>query len=291
MQLRFGRIGVAGVGLIGGSISFRLLRDGLADEARGLDVDASALDFARSHGIISHISSSESDFMRDLEVLIIATPIRQMEELSLKLIPHAGGDLKAVIDVGSTKAFVGKRLSEIWGEIYVGLHPMAGKELGGPQNASPDLFEGACCVIVPQSSTSEEALSIAFELAKAIGASPIRMGPEEHDAIVACTSHLPMFLAMALSATAGAEKRRLPLLPKLVAGGFRDTTRVASGSPWLVSDIWATNASAILPLLDGVIQWLCKIKTSSPEEIEALARDAKAAREEILREAPSRWTA
>ena len=58
MQLRFGRVGVAGVGLIGGSISLRLLRDGLADEARGLDVDASALDFARSHGIISHISSS-----------------------------------------------------------------------------------------------------------------------------------------------------------------------------------------------------------------------------------------
>jgi len=290
MQLRFGSVGVAGVGLIGGSISLRLLRDDLVDGARGLDVNASALDFARSHGIISNVSSSESEFMRGLEVLIIATPIGRMEEVSLKLIPHAGGDLKVVIDVGSTKAVVGKRLSEIWGEIYVGLHPMAGKELVGPQNASPDLFEGACCAIVPQPPTSEKALSIAFELARAIGASPIRMSPEEHDAIVACTSHLPMFLAIALSAAAGAEKHRLPLLPKLVAGGFRDTTRVASGSPWLVSDVWATNASAILPLLDRVIQLLCKVKMSSPEEIEALARDAKAMREEILLNAPSRWT-
>ena len=90
---------------------------------------------------------------------------------------------------------------------------------------------------------------------------------------------------MALSAKA----LKAPPSTPAASRGFRDTTRVASGS--LCFDIWATNASAILPLLDGVIQWLCKIKTSSPEEIEAFARDAKAARKEILREAPSRWTA
>ena len=129
------------------------------------------------------------------------------------------------------------------------------------------------------------------ELASALGCEPLQLEPAEHDTITACTSHAPMLLAMALALTAGETREAHPELPMLSAGGFRDTTRMASNPPWLAADVWANNREAIGAVLDRLIEKLNHLKNMSPGEMLEMAEKAKEARETILAEGTGRWKA
>jgi len=202
--------------------------------------------------------------------------------VSLDALPFAGDGLKAVLDVASVRAGVGQELADIWGPRHLGFHPMAGTEKGGIKNASEDLFLDAAVAIVPSHQTSEEVKDLGMELASAIGARPLTMEPREHDEITACVSHLPMLVASALSLVAGERMKALPALPSLAAGGFRDTTRVASGPSWLISDVWARNGKAIGWVLRRLVEVLKAMDEATPGEMERFAKKAGAARKALL---------
>ena len=274
-------IGIIGLGLIGGSIGKGLLKNEASHNVLGWDVNEDAIDVALASGAVTHACEPEK-MAGKAELLILAVPPSQMKLLSEKVAPFAGKGLKAVTDTASTKSAIVKQLSAIWKEKYVGLHPMAGKEKAGIDNSSADLFEGAAWAVVPSAISSKEAVEMATDLVCALHSIPITLTPEEHDAIVAVTSHLPMFLATALVTLAAQRASRNPKLSKFVAGGFRDTTRVASCQPWLISEVWETNEGFIKEALKDFINILSEMSSKDSKSLAEMATEAKRARESLL---------
>jgi len=275
-------VGVVGVGLIGGSIAAALRKGDRNLAISGWDRDEDALGSALARGILTKAAASLRALVSEVDLLILALPIRHLVPVSRDALPFAGEGLRAVLDVASVRAGVGQDLADIWGPRHLGFHPMAGTEKGGIGNASEDLFRGAVVAIVPSHQTSEEVKALGMRLASAIGARPLKMGPGEHDEITACVSHLPMLVASALSLVAGERMKALPGLPSLAAGGFRDTTRVASGPSWLVSDVWARNGKAIGEVLRRLVEVLQAMDEATPGEMERFAKKAGAARKAVL---------
>ena len=274
-------VGIIGLGLIGGSMGKRLLQCGWTKSILGWDSDENVLKRALVSEAITEICGPQQ-MVRQVDLLILATPPGQMVRLSQTIAFHSGDNLTAVTDTASTKHLLSKELSDIWKERYVGLHPMAGKEKGGIDNASADLFVSAVCGLVPTSSSSKNALELAKELICALGAKPVVISPEEHDEILAVTSHLPMFLATALTALAAARASKHKDLPKFIAGGFKDTTRVASCPPWLIADVWETNKGFVSQAIKDFVHILSEMSKMDPKDLLNFAGEAKESRDGLL---------
>jgi prephenate dehydrogenase len=129
---------------------------------------------------------------------------------------------------------------------------MAGGERSGVGAASAGLFDGARCVLTPTPRTDSQAIDVVERLWAGLGASVIKLSPSAHDELVAAVSHVPHVAAAALvnAAAAAAEGRAL----SLAAGGFRDTTRIASGSPDLWRDICLMNREPVLAMLKSYLR-------------------------------------
>jgi prephenate dehydrogenase len=154
-----------------------------------------------------------------------------------------------VTDVGSVKATV---VSAIAAARFVGGHPMAGSEQEGPDGADRDLFVGANWVLTPVDRTDPAAFALVRQVVAALGAEPIALPPERHDALVALVSHVPHLVAVTLMAVAAERGEEHAVLLRLAAGGFRDMTRIAGGEATIWPDIFTNNTSAILEAFDAV---------------------------------------
>jgi prephenate dehydrogenase len=176
-----------------------------------------------------------------------------------------------VTDVGSVKAPVVRDLESLVagaGGRFVGSHPMAGAEKTGVCAAQADLFQSAVCVVTPNRHTPAAALRRVERLWRGVGCRLLRLSPERHDALVSRSSHLPHVVAATLAATVLA-----PGQPReqaaLCATGFRDTTRIASGSPEMWRDIALANRKPLRAALDGFVREL--------QAVQALLRRGDAA--------------
>ncbi|HEY8345883.1 MAG TPA: prephenate dehydrogenase/arogenate dehydrogenase family protein [Symbiobacteriaceae bacterium] len=233
-----------GVGLIGGSLGMAWRRSGAAAEVVG--IGRRPLETALRLGAVDRYVTDPEEGIAEADVLVLAGPvgaiIQQAAEYGHLIRPGT-----IVTDVGSTKAAIVRAWEEHLpqGATFVGGHPMFGREQAGVENASPDLPAGCRYILTPTVRSDPRAVEAVADLARAAGAVVRRMSPEEHDARVAVISHLPQLVATALAATAGEEDRRLGGVLDLAAGGFRDTTRVASSPAGMWADIFLTNAGAI----------------------------------------------
>jgi prephenate dehydrogenase len=184
------------------------------------------------------------------DIVVLAAPVRAI----LALIPQVGAAVKPgalVMDLGSSKAAVCAALGAVPPQVTaVGGHPMCGKERGGWGAADPALYQGAPFVLVPTRRSTPAALERAAALAQAVGARPLVVEAERHDAAVAAISHVPYIMAVALVAAAQEQTATDPLAWTLAAGGFRDTTRVAAGEVTMMRDTLLTNPVAVLAHLD-----------------------------------------
>jgi prephenate dehydrogenase len=165
----------------------------------------------------------------------------------------------------------------------VGGHPMAGSEQDGVDGATHDLFEGATWVLTPTSGTDAAAYAQVRQLVGAMGADVLALPPEDHDALVAVVSHVPHLTAatlMRLAATRGEAQRALL---RLAAGGFRDMTRIAGGSPAIWPDICGENRAAIVDVLDDLLAALAEMR-------EVVARGDRTGLLDLLEEARSART-
>ena len=168
--------------------------------------------------------------------MILATPIGGIHDL-LQLF---GPELEAgtiVTDTGSTKVEVLR-----WAEEYlpsavdfVGGHPMAGKELSGPEAAEADLFQDATYCIIPGNGADQVAVRVVTQMAEVVGAKPYFIDAAEHDSYVAAVSHLPLVLSTVL-VRLNSGNPAWPEVAKLASGGFRDVSRLAAGSPEMSRD-------------------------------------------------------
>ncbi len=283
MRLENCDVGIAGVGLIGGSIAAALAPGGRCRSVRGWDRDPEVTNRAVQKGFLHEASDSLEDLASRVDVFVAAVPPGAIVDVGRRAFSASGGKVLAFFDTGSAKRVVAKALARDWRDRYLGFHPMAGREQGGIENADGSLFEGCVTALVTVPETSRETKDTAGELAAALKcAKTVEMDPQTHDKTVACISHLPVFVAMALSLAAGECQKDLPGLHELAAGGFRDTSRVAQGPSWLVAEMWEQNGDVIAPLLRRTASLLEVMAASSKGEIAAMSERAATSRKSVL---------
>ncbi len=244
-------VAVVGVGLIGGSFAAALKRLDGGPRVVGVDVDEPTLGYALEHGIVDDAALAGSDAARGwlgaegVDLVVIATPARFAAEW-LRVLGDEGF-CGIVTDVASTKAGVLAAVADALpdGARFVGGHPMAGSERSGVTAARGDLFDGAYWLLTPTRETDPGAYSAVHALVSSIGARVISVDALAHDEAVAIVSHVPHVAAAALVDLASAHAGERGELMRLAAGGFKDTTRIAAGSPDLWTGICLDNADAL----------------------------------------------
>ena len=268
------QITVVGLGLMGGSLAGALR--GQCRSVVGVARRAETIDAALAQNLVDRGTTDLADGVREANVVVLATPvcviIRQLAEIG-PLLPE--GCL--LMDMGSTKAQIVAEMARLPDHVQpLGGHPMCGKETSGIEVADPALYQGRTFILSPLERTSEAALASGIALAGAVGARPLVLEPERQDALVATVSHLPYLLACALVATADATTSADPAAWEIIAGGFRDTSRVAGSDVTMMVDILMTNREKVLHAVD-----VCQAKLSN------LARLVEASDEKDLRTALS----
>lgn len=287
------RVLIVGLGLIGGSIGLALRRwseerkvDGRKPlEVTGFDPNLDHQRAAEKLGAVDKGAWDLTKAVRDADVIVLATPVVAMREVMQDLAPN----LKAgaiVTDTASTKESVLRWADEVLppNVHFVGGHPMAGKTQS-IEGAEVDLFSGATWCISPSVRASEDAVRTVLGLVAAAGAEPYFIDPGEHDAYVAGVSHLPFALSASLM-NAVSRDPSWREMKSLTASGFRDTTRLAAGSPAMHRDILLTNREAVIRWIDAVTGTLGELRSTlaadgeqTETELDAFfseARDARA---------------
>lgn len=222
--------------------------------------------------------------MSGVDLIVLATPIGVLPEIMQGIAPHLPPGV-VVTDVASTKGQVMRwAAAYLPGVSFVGGHPMAGREKTGLEAAQAELFQGATYCIVAPPGTPPQAVEGVRDMALAVGSTPVMLEAAEHDHLVAGISHLPLLMAVALVRAAAADPA-WPTLQRLASTGFRDTTRLASGSPEMGRDICLTNRQAIAGWLDRFSRELAALRAMverGDTSLEEALREARALRERWL---------
>ena len=279
----FQRVAIVGVGLLGASLGLALKERKLARHVAGVGRSNSpSLQIALEKGAIDSAHTDPAAGAAAADLVVLCTPIRQFPDM-LKAIAPALKPGALVTDVGSTKQQVMTWAAALLPPAvqFVGSHPMAGSEQRGPEAARADLYDGTYCFIC--GGAAEAATRIAA-LWHALGVRTKRIDAARHDQLVAAISHLPHAAAFTLVNTAA----RFPDALPAIAGGFIDTTRVASSDVTMWTDIFLTNPDAVTSLLDEYIADLGALKQAIARGDEGTIRqtltNAKQTRDQLVRQ-------
>ncbi|HNV85349.1 MAG TPA: prephenate dehydrogenase/arogenate dehydrogenase family protein [Candidatus Omnitrophota bacterium] len=239
--MRFKKVTIVGIGLIGGSLGLALRKKFPGIEVIGLSRSLQKIARAKKKGLIDWGSRDPRKAFSNADLIVIATPV----SLIFQWIREAEKWAKpgtVVTDVGSTKGEIVRRAErEKFRNIrFVGSHPMAGSHESGMEFAEKDLFKGSLVFVAKTRQTDSGALKAMIVFWKKICGKVIVLDPVKHDRIVADISHIPHALASLL--VQNVPSRSLPF----ASSGFLDTTRVAQGDPRLWTDIFRTNKTSIL---------------------------------------------
>jgi prephenate dehydrogenase len=282
--VRFRKITIIGVGLLGGSIGLAVKRRRLAHEVAGFVRRRASLRDCEKAGATDYATTDLPAAVSNADLIILCTPLSQMRPRVIGMLPALKRGA-IVTDVGSVKAGVVRELESLVqkaGAHFVGSHPMAGAEKTGVRAARADLFTNAVCVLTPTKRTAPAAIRKVEEFWKSLGARTLRLAPEQHDALVSRSSHLPHIAAAALVNLVLAPARP-EFQSALCANGFRDTTRIAAGSPEMWRDIALANRKNLSRSVDAFICELQKfqrvLRRSDAKAISKYFETAKARRD------------
>lgn len=239
------QVAVVGLGLMGGSLAAALKGRRACAAVTGVARRTATVAQALERGCVDSATTDLARGVAAADVVVLAMPVRTI----VAALP-ALGELLApgtlLMDLGSTKVQIAAAMEALPRHIQVcPAHPMCGKETAGLQEAEPGLYAGSTFVLSPLPRTTPDALALAEELARAVGARPLQLDPQRHDRLAAISSHLPYLLALSLVAAAEDAASEDPLLWELAASGFRDTSRLAASDVAMMLDILMTNPGAI----------------------------------------------
>ena len=278
------RLAVIGVGLLGGSVAKAARAQGIAREVIGIGRDASRLQAAVDEGAIDRATSDLADGLRDADFVLLATPVRAIEEL----LARAWDAIPAnaiVTDVGSSKAAIVRTAESLARRrrlAFVGSHPMAGSEKSGYGVSRADLFENALVVVTPTNACEPAAVKTVTAFWEHLGARVTTLEPAAHDLAVAAISHLPHLVACAL---VDAVSREAPGALPIAARGFKDTTRIAAGDPTMWQEIFLANRAPLVETLGAFRRALADlealIERGDPETLAAALARIQAARANV----------
>ncbi len=277
MPPRFERVALAGVGLIGGSLSLAARRAGCFGEVVGLGRRAEHLEFARQRGIIDRWTQQPAEAVRDADLVVLAVPLRSMPSVVEAMRP-ALRQGAVVTDVGSVKQYVHTVVEPLLpaGVTFVGGHPIAGTEASGAAAADPELFRGRRCVLTRGPNAAIGAVASVRALWETVGMEVVELTAEEHDRILAWVSHLPHVLAFSAAA---AVQRHAPGARGFAGPSFASLTRVAASSAETWTDIFLANAShvesAVAALLAVVEELRALLRAGDPHALHGWLEDVR----------------
>ncbi len=282
----FKKIAIIGIGLLGGSIARSAKKHGLVGSVSGCGRNCARLDYALAKGIADSVTTEPSEAVTDTDLVIVCTPVGMIPGM-LSRIAGSLAPRTIVTDVGSTKTNIVRAGERVLPDSvsFVGCHPMAGSEASGVEASADTLFENALCVLTSSEGTNITALNRLERFWEALRTRVMIMSPEEHDLLVAVSSHLPHIVAVSLvQCVADISERHEKAIP-LLAGGFRDTTRIASGSADMWRDICVENREYIARVIDRFGASLGElsgaVRNSDTEALERIFADARRFREEV----------
>jgi prephenate dehydrogenase len=252
----FSKIGIVGLGLIGGSIALRARELWPAALVIAVDHKDVLEEAMRRHAI--DVAADDLIVLAEADIVILAAPVKQNIAVLAELDDHVR--VPAVVtDTGSTKREIVAAARALPPRFtFVGGHPLAGAAQGGLEHARPDLFEGRPWLLTPPARPEDPALARLTEFVTALGAQPRILDPRAHDRMLAFLSHLPQLTASALMQVVGSAVGEEGLA--LAGRGLADTTRLASSPPDIWQDIAGTNADEIGPALDALIAVLQELR-------------------------------
>ncbi|PWU08058.1 MAG: prephenate dehydrogenase/arogenate dehydrogenase family protein [Verrucomicrobia bacterium] len=287
------KITLVGVGLLGGSLGMALRQRGLAERVTGFVRRRASVRECRRLGAVDVGTLDLKAAVQGAELVVLCTPIAQMQPLVEEMLPVLQRGA-IVTDVGSVKGIVvrdlERRVSSA-GAHFVGSHPMAGSEKTGVAAASADLFINAVCVVTPTPKSNAAAVRKVGGLWKSVGALLITLDARRHDELVSRSSHLPHVLAATL-ANLVLDPAHPVAQSALCANGFRDTTRIASGSPEMWRDIAVANrknlSRALARYISDVQRFRRLLKSNDQKGIAKFFETAKERRDKWSQRAASR---
>ncbi len=253
-KVKIKKISIIGVGLIGGSLGLALKKMDRKSEITGIGRHLNKLKRAKKIGALDKYTTDFKKGVKDADLVILAVPVSLIPLLVKKLIPHFK-DGCIVFDVGSVKKIIVEKIENMFSALskkslfFIGVHPMAGSEKTGVENARRDLFDNAACIITPTAGTDKNALGVVKNIWNALGSRLFLMSPREHDFIVGFTSHLPHIIANCLVKEVGALAGKDKRIKKILAGSFRDMTRIADSDEEIWADICVSNQIAVVESL------------------------------------------
>jgi len=253
--MRFHNISILGLGLLGGSLALAIKQRKLAARTQAYARREATVAEARALGLADLVTGDLKEAVRGADLIVLCTPLSQMRVVAAAMRSHLQPGA-IVTDVGSSKSLIAAELEPLLHEakaVFVGSHPMAGSEKSGLSAARANLFDNAICLVTPGNASPPAAVAAVENFWRDIGANPHRMTPETHDDLVGRSSHLPHIVAAEL-----ANYVLSPAHPKeqalVCATGFRDTTRIASGSPEMWRDIALSNRRVLTRVLGVFIE-------------------------------------
>jgi prephenate dehydrogenase len=278
----FERVGVIGLGLIGGSIALAARQIWPASLVIGVD----SKDILERAMVLHAIDVAADDLivLAEADLVVLAAPIQQNLELLRRLPDYIPG--RAVVtDTGSTKREIVQAAGSLPERFtFVGGHPLGGAARGGIEHARADLFNGRPWLFTPAGERSSGALEQLQAFARGLGAHPRTLTPAEHDHLLALISHLPQITVSALMRVVGEAVGKTGL--ELSGRGLVDTTRLASSPAGIWKDVCATNPDEIAAALDALIRLLGELRAdlTGGKVIEAVFDSANHWREVLLAE-------
>ncbi|MBM3126649.1 MAG: prephenate dehydrogenase [Chloroflexi bacterium] len=269
--LAHSRIVIVGLGLMGGSMALGL--KGKCAALYGVDTDEGTRDLAVSQGIVSRAASDLTSLLPETDVLILSTPVPAILSL-LGNLPSLTGKPCIVMDLGSTKRMIVEAMANL-PELYdpIGGHPICGKEKLSMANAEAAIYRDAPFILTPLARTSARALSAARSVIEALGAWPLIMEAEEHDRMLAFTSHLPYLLASALV-------RSVPRRHDLILGpGFKSVSRLAGTPSSMMLGVLETNRdfvrTALREMMEGLSEMESLLNSEDFTKLEAILNETR----------------
>jgi len=280
---------ILGLGLIGGSLARALRRSGFSRRFIGHGHRETSLLRGVELGVIDEYTLDLDEAIARADILVICTPTltaaRMLEQILPRLVGRAGGPV--VTDVASVKGSLRDAAVAVAGTMppqLVLAHPIAGSEHSGVEASSADLFVAHRVILTPVTANDPAAVNLVRAMWHSTGAEVVDMTVEQHDSVLAATSHLPHMLAYtlvdALSSSASSDE-----IFRCAAGGFRDFTRIASSDPVMWRDIALANKTALLEAIDLFSAHLARlrgaVRDENADELLNTFERAKRARDEF----------
>ena len=279
------KVGIIGLGLIGGSIAIDLKRRGFAESVVGVEADPVNAAAAEKIGLVDKVVAL-SECVQVCDLVVLAVPVGA----AVKLLPQVldgmgeiarteGRCDKVVIDVCSTKEHLTRSVKyHPMRKNYVATHPMAGTEYSGPWAAMPGLYDGHACIICDSEESSMKAVRLVEEMYTSLNMRLLYMNSSSHDVHTAYVSHISHVTSFALALTVLDKERDEKHIFDLASGGFSSTVRLAKSSPDMWTPILTQNRENVLQVMDTYIEKMNDFRKAIAEgdenQIRELIEDA-----------------